>query len=341
MTKQESQMMKGVAILLMLFLHLFNQLPNAELCHNLISIDGTPLVYILSRATNPVAFYLILGGYGLYKVNERGDRHRWSRVLKLFIHYWIILIVFVSIGHFMNPSTYPGSLSTVIANFSSFHSTYNGEMWFLFPYVVLSLLAPWIFKLMKPFKAWQVIAATLFIHLCTSFCISRYGVKYLYSNYWIYNPLLVFHLLFSFSLGALAARGHFFERIKLKAAKHKYISALKWGGAIVLIAVNCVFKYNFFYAFLITVLLIMTPLPKLVGAVLAKLGAQSMNMWMIHSWFCYYLFHKFIYSFSYPLLIFSILVIISYGCSLIVNVIAKPVETWLMPKAEDKAKLIS
>lgn len=218
--------MKGVAILLMLFLHLFNQLPNVELCHNLISIGGTPLVYILSRAANPVAFFLILGGYGLYKVNERGDRHRWSRVLKLFIHYWIILIVFVSIGHFMNPSTYPGSFSSLIANFSSFHSTYNGEMWFLFPYVVLSLLAPWIFKLMRPFKAWQVIAATLFIHLCTSFCISRYGAQYLYSNYWIYNPLLVFHLLFSFSLGALAARGHFFERIKHQATKYKYISIL-------------------------------------------------------------------------------------------------------------------
>lgn len=101
------------------------------------------------------------------------------------------------------------------------------------------------------------------------------------------------------------------------------------------------FKYNFFYAFLITVLLIMTPLPKLVGAVLAKLGAQSMNMWMIHSWFCYYLFHDFIYSFSYPLLIFIVLIIISYGCSLVVNTITKPIEARLVSKAEAKVNPIS
>lgn len=107
MNKQESQIMKGVAILLMLFLHLFNQLPNVELCRNFIWIDGQPLVHILSRAANPVAFFLILGGYGLYKVNERGDKHRWSRVLKLFIHYWITLLIFVTIGHFLDSEKYP------------------------------------------------------------------------------------------------------------------------------------------------------------------------------------------------------------------------------------------
>lgn len=338
MTKQETQMMKGVAILLMLFLHLFNQLPNVELCHNLISIDGMPLAHILSRAANPVSFFLILGGYGLYKVNERGDRRRWSRVLKLFIHYWIILLVFVTIGHFMFPAKYPGTVTTVISNVTAFHTTYNGEMWFLFPYVVLSLLAPWIIQLMKPFRAWQIVGAALSIHLCTSFCISRYGAQYLFSNLWIYNPLLVFHLLFAFSLGVVAARGHFFEKAKAHFANYQYIKALQIGGVITLVTLNCVFKYNFFYSFLIIALLMVAPLPKPVGAVLAALGKQSMNMWMIHSWFCYYLFHDFIYSFSYPLLIFAALIIISYGSSLIINAIASPLEAWLLPKAELNSK---
>lgn len=57
MTRQQSQMMKGVAILLMIFLHLFNQEGNVALCHNLLFIGGTPLVSILSRAANPVAFF--------------------------------------------------------------------------------------------------------------------------------------------------------------------------------------------------------------------------------------------------------------------------------------------
>lgn len=231
MTKQESQTLKGVAILLMLFLHLFNQLPYVEECHNLISIGGLPLVYILSRATNPVAFFLILGGYGMYKVNEKShDRHRWSRILKLFLHYWIILLIFLSIGHFLYPAKYPGSASALIANLTAFHTTYNGEMWFLFPYVILSLLAPWIFKQMSRFKAWQVIGVTLIIHLCTSFCISRYGAQYLYNNMWVYNPLLVLHLLFSFSLGAMAARTQFFEKLKHRFSHRRHASVILWGG---------------------------------------------------------------------------------------------------------------
>lgn len=338
MTKQESQMLKGVAILLMLFYHLFNQLSNVELCHNYVYIDGLPLAYILSRAAHPVSFFLILGGYGLYKVNESGDRHRWSRVLKLFIHYWITLIIFLTIGHFMWPSKYPGSISTVVANFTAFHSTYNGEMWFLFPYIVLSLLAPGIFKIMKAFKVWQVVIGTLFILLCTSYCISRFG-KYLYSNYWIYNPLLVLHLLFSFSLGAMAARSGFFERVKAMTIKYN-TRMIKWAAIIILIVLNCAFKYNFFYAFLIITLILSSPLPETISSILVKLGNQSMNMWMIHSWFCYHLFHDFIYSFSYPLLIFAVLTILSYGCSILVNIVAKPIELRLMSKTEVKAKPI-
>lgn len=234
MTKQETQIMKGVAILLMLFLHLFNQLPNVEECHNLLSIDGLPLVYILRRATSPVAFFLILGGYGLYKVNERGDKHRWSRVLKLFIHYWIVLAIFVTIGHFIKPDRYPGSITKLVVNITAFNTSYNSEMWFLFPYVILSLLAQWLFKLMNHFKSWTVVAATFFVYLFTSYCISRYGEKFLYHNLWLYNPLLVCHLLFSFSLGAMAARTHFFEKLKQWSQNKRNIALYSGGGCNIL-----------------------------------------------------------------------------------------------------------
>lgn len=340
MSKEDSQIMKGVAILLMLFLHLFNNINTDEVCHNFIFIDGLPLVYILTRAANPVSFFLILGGYGMFKVNEKGDRHRWSRIIKLFLHYWIVLTIFLTIGHFMYPTRYPGSLEAILANFTSFHTTYNGEMWFLFPYVVLSLLSPWIFKLIKPFKAWKIILVTLFIHVCTSYCISRFGTKYLFNNNLIYNPLLVFHLLFSFCIGALAAREHYFERLKRITARYRHTNILAIGGVIVFVTLNCVFKYNFFYAILIITCLFLANIKGFFKTVLVNLGNQSMNMWMIHSWFCYYLFHNFIYSFSYPLLIFAVLTIISYCCSLIVNLVARPIERRLMPLSEVNAKPI-
>lgn len=213
MTREVSQIMKGVAILLMIFYHLFNRIGNVELCSNMIWIDGAPLVYILSRASHPVSFYLILGGYGMYKVYEKGDKNRWGRIGRLYVNYWMTLLIFVTLGWILHNPRYPGSLKAVLWNVTSYETTYNGEMWFLLPYAVLSLISPWLFRLYSRFRAWQIILATLFIYLCTSFCISRFGASFLYNNYWAYNPLLVFHLLFSFSLGAIAARERFFEKV--------------------------------------------------------------------------------------------------------------------------------
>lgn len=332
--------MKGVAILLMIFLHLFNQTGNVALCKNFIFIDGTPLVLILSRASNPVAFFLILGGYGLYKVYRKGDKNRWTRLLKLMIHYWVILAIFLTIGHFMYPDRYPGSWMSLINNVTSFNTTYNGEMWFLLPYVILSAMSPWLFRIMDRFKAIYVICFTLFIHICTSFCISRYGEVFFYHNYWAYNPLLVFHLLFNFCLGAICARTLFFERVSNLCNKHNISRLFAWVGVIVLIIISCIFKYNFFYALGVITCLSVAPIPILFKQSLCKLGDNSMNMWMIHSWFCYYLFHNLIYSFTYPLLIFIVLVIISYLSSIIINKITVPIEKLIMPQKAIKAKPI-
>lgn len=338
MSKQESLMMKGVAILLMLFLHLFNVEGNVALCHNLIYVDGLPLVYILSRAANPVAFFLLLGGYGMYKVYEKGDKNRWTRLAKLMIHYWIILIIFVSIGHFVRPSAYPGSFVKVLCNVTGYHTTYNAEMWFLLPYMVLSAFSKHLFDLLKRFRAWMVVAITLFIHICTSYCISRYGQSFFFGNWWAYNPLLVFHLLFNFSLGAMLARGRFFEKLFEWANANRYAVALGWLTLVALVILNCVFKYNFFYAFGVITCLSLIKMPCWIKKALCRIGDQSMNMWMIHTWLCYYLFKDFIYSFGYPALIFVVLTCISYVCSLIVNKVALPFERILKPSGSKSVK---
>lgn len=213
MTREQSGMMKGFAILLMLFLHLFNQTDNVELTTPLLFVGETPLVSIMARATNPVSFFLFLGGFGLYKVWQKGDKHRFLRIFKLFLHYWVITSIFLFVGHFVNPEKYSGQVIDVVNNYTGFHTTYNGEMWFLLPYVILSLLSPYIFKSCQKLTPWLVICATLFIHLCTSFCISRYGASFLYTNMWFYTPLLVFHMLFNFMLGAMVARCTVYEKI--------------------------------------------------------------------------------------------------------------------------------
>ena len=67
-SKEHSQALKGCALFMMVFLHLFNQTSNLQTTFSLCEIDGVPLVNFLSRGMNPVGFYMFLSGYGLYCV---------------------------------------------------------------------------------------------------------------------------------------------------------------------------------------------------------------------------------------------------------------------------------
>lgn len=336
MTRQDSQIIKGVAILLMIFLHLFNSLSKTELCHNLLYIDGTPLALYLTRAANPVAFFLIIAGYGLYKVYDKGDKRRFARLIKLFIHYWITLLVFLPLAYALHGENYSWSLVSMLENLSAYNPTYNPEMWFLLPYVVLSATAPWLFKITKNIPCRYVILAALIIHVATSYILSRYGSTIIYPNRWLYNIFVVFHFLLNFMLGAMSARYGFFEKLKAKFHRLRYIYVY----IAILIIIQCNFQYNFFYAFILISLINLARMPRRLRSTLEKLGNQSMDMWMVHSWLALYLFMDLFYSLSYPIVIFSATVVASYFVALLINRIAKPVESIILSKAEVKSKPI-
>ena len=342
MTKETSQILKGVAILLMIYLHLFNKMSNVELCDTWIDIRGVPLVHLLTNLCCPVPIFLILSGYGLFKAWQKGDKNRWGRIIKLMIHYWVILIVFVCVGHFIKPDQYPGSFYKIILNFTGFDPSYNSELWFLFPYLMVSIISPYLFKISSRFRWYWVIGITLLIYVGTLFIMTRTIETLPLNVKWNLKILLNIPLfLFNFSLGMVAARSHLYEKItsKIKIKKTLY-STLAWIGIIAVAGLNFIFKYNFFYAFILISLLNFVAFPSLIKTTLIKLGNQSMNMWMIHSWFCFHLFHDFIYSIKYPILIFIALTIISYCLSLVFNLLCEPFENRILTKREIKEKPI-
>lgn len=67
-SKERSQALKGCALFMMVFLHLFNQTAHLQTTFSLCEIDGVPLVNFMARGMGPVGFYLFLSGYGLYSV---------------------------------------------------------------------------------------------------------------------------------------------------------------------------------------------------------------------------------------------------------------------------------
>ena len=115
------------------------------------------------------------------------------------------MIIFVGIGCFLLKEKYPGSLSDVVNNVTAWHTTYNSEIWFLFPYAMVMLTSKWIVKVQDRYNPWLCLGATFFLSLCTGFVISRYG-SYLYGNILLHKFILYCQFLFAFTIGAYMAK---------------------------------------------------------------------------------------------------------------------------------------
>lgn len=207
MKKEETLMLKGIAILLMLFLHLFNNIEEARACHNLLLIGDVPFAHILTRAANPVAFYIILSGYGLYVVQHVREYDVIGKLKKLYVHYWVSLFLLIPVGTLMfGTDKYPHSLADILSNMTGYHTTWNATIWFLLPYVLLALASKRIWMILDAVKPWLYLSFVFCISVICSCLISRYGTSFLYANCWAYIPVLFFQMLFPLSLGAYLAK---------------------------------------------------------------------------------------------------------------------------------------
>ena len=332
MNKETSTIIKGVAILMMLFYHLFGRDDLGDLCTPLLYIGNTPLVKYLSNACYPVSFFMILSGYGLtycYKKNQLSLSIQSKRILKLYVHYWLILLIFVTIGHFIKPDVYPNDLLHVLANIVGIRCTYNGETWFLLPYTIISLLSWWIIDFVYHLNEKRKIIITLIIYSIV-FLTTRYIVYHQLENTTLLTillqPFFIVQLNFYFSLGILLFRLLENEPTALKAVKPTTYFII----IIALFIIKCMIKVTIadgLYAFIIIFCISHLQLHRFFHNVLYKLGQYSMPMWMTHTFFAVYLFQDFIYGFKYPLLIWLVLIALSYLVSIPILKIGNRINT--------------
>lgn len=83
-SRTETDILKGVAIIMMLWLHLFLKESDIGNYSDLHFSNGLSLSYYLTRLCTPVSFFLILSGYGLaylYNENRLSPRTQLPRLL--------------------------------------------------------------------------------------------------------------------------------------------------------------------------------------------------------------------------------------------------------------------
>lgn len=172
-TKRDSKMLKGVAILSMLMLHLFCRRENLPYTP-LLWIGNTPLVYYFALFGDIcVSIYCFVSGYAHYLQSSTTEVHRrWMHLLKFLITFWIIAVVFSLVGILVGDTSIPASLKDFILNCLTIKNSYNGAWWYANTYILLVALQPFSVKFVKRYPAWFVLLLTF------AFYIIGYGIRF-------------------------------------------------------------------------------------------------------------------------------------------------------------------
>src|ERR1035437_3818694 len=314
----DTLIIKGVAICFMLWHHLFYI--NSEYG------EWVQNTAYLGKVC--VAMFLFVSAYGLTIQYSKIDikkfqvrciidtlKFQGKRLLKLYINYWFIFLLFVPIGVFFFHRSlqipygvqvnYFKSIIIDLLGMQGFQS-YNITWWFYQLIIILYLIFPLLYIAIKKMNILILI-----------FCFLIFG-------YHIGSVSMLEYWLFPFVLGISYALNRdkissFLNRTDWKilficnlfllfSVAFLRLEEWRFGG---------VGMDGFFTITLIIFIIITVRKLKKISQVFEYLGKHSMNIFLIHTFIFGYFYSRFIYSFKYPLLIFIVLL----ACSLFISIL--------------------
>lgn len=157
--KKDSRFLYGVAIILMIYHHLFSDYVRLGVVP--VSIFGNFQIRIAWFCKICVAMYAFISGYGiatvLSKRHEKQDKQLHDFYLRLtesvkyitkhlivfMIKYWIVFVCFLPLGVLLGVDM-SYKLETIILSFLGRTNVYNGEWWYVRQYQTMLLALPCI-----------------------------------------------------------------------------------------------------------------------------------------------------------------------------------------------------
>ena len=316
---KDTNVLKGVAILLLLCHHLFyiqNGLYNdIQIYKNLYLVNEIGMFCKLC-----VVLFVFLSGYGLMAqtLNKGGlgrlkDWYK-RRFKKLLINYWAVWIIFVPISYYCYNMTFDKAYQTNVGIqlvldlfgihdlfYSGIYFCYNPTWWFYSCIIVLYLLFPLMYKMMKK-DALSVVLLTLII--------SFLPIPFI--------DVIKFNIV-AFSLGMWMAT------IKNASPRQSLWIVL------LLVLLYAVERNINSYPLLIDCILALLIVklyqsiicPEIVKNVMAFLGKHSMNIFLFHTFIFLFWFQDIVYASRNPIIIFLTLLAICLLISIALEWIKK------------------
>lgn len=327
LTATQTNQTKGIAILMMVFLHLFNR-DYKNLFNPLIFIGEKPMSYYISLFCDAcLPIYLFCSGYGLYISYLNNDVNKYSkmnmiRIKKLLINYWVALLLFaVILGSILGLSDdYPGSVKKFMMNFSTVNSSYNGSWWFLFTYILLATLSVPLFKIADRYPIGGF--AVFFILYCLGYSLKTRFAFMAFNEFFnvVITQIINFlFTLFQFMLGVYAYKYSVFSKLKMYTLRVQYRNFFLAFSVLMLIIIHGVIPSLFIAVAFILIFNLFDLKSKSAAKVLDYFAFHSTNIWLVHLFFVSIFFSGFVYGFKYVLVIYAVVLISSIFSSYVIN----------------------
>lgn len=155
-TRKNTKAVKGLVILMMLFYHLVAQPEKYSFSHS--DWYGIPITKALVLC---VPIYMFLSGYGLQCSGQIGGVKLCKRLKKLYISFWWVFFPFVGLG--LLTGYYDFNLVEFIYSVLGIEYSYNGEWWFLGPYICLVIAYLGIGKINVGWKPYCLLMIAVYI----------------------------------------------------------------------------------------------------------------------------------------------------------------------------------
>lgn len=312
-TREQSATLRGLAILMMIYHHLFaTPEPYLQDYFSVLRFGGINVEHYLAWFCKiALGIYLFLSGYGMcYVFRKRVEgspagesfagfllgcyRQVLAKVGRLYVQYWYALIVAMSVIFLFDPEEPAFSLKEFLLNMSGLSYSYNGTWWYVLYYAKIMLILPFAAAFFHRFsepgqekKKRIFYAAVLLAVLLCLFSGLLWFPGLLKLMLWAGHDLRISFFLV-FIVGYLMARFSVYQKMCREKMLLKGVIAL-----VVSVAVRVLLSNEPAYAktdFLIVpvfafgALVLLERLPRL-SAVLRFFGGLSTYMWFVHTFF--------------------------------------------------------
>lgn len=324
-SKQKNLILKSVAVILMVILHTFG-FPariSSEEYISLGMINETPVELLIANfGSICVGIFLFLSGYGMYQTYSNNVSYKgiFNRILKLYLNLWTVFILFLPIAFFNG--TYNFNLIEFLLNLFALKSNYNAEWWFVRLYIMLLLMYPILLELLGKYNNKKLIAFSFLINII-GFILTKLSYVLGINNLGLELFSILLGGQFLFVLGIVIAKNGYFDKLgnKFNLKQSFYVIYLIVFIPIMAIIIEIPILGEILKLVLIPVFIFLITNSINRSKILEWLGKHSTNIWLTHSFFCYYLFQKLTFAPRYSILIFIWIMMLSILSSYVVKIV--------------------